>query len=105
MNVEKCRYDKTIKTCFYDGSEKSAKFIEENFSDFSYTMWTEEKLINKKFTSVKSKQLVYFCTDGDYQNIVPPNNYIIQYKMTNTSLTITDWFTEDEFKNNFKIEK
>ena len=97
--IFKSRYDRPIKTCFYDGSEESTKFIVENFRDFSYIMWTEQTV-----ERVKSKQLVYYCEDGEYQNVVPPNHYIIQYQMSVKCLTITDWLDEDEFKNNFKIE-
>ena len=101
MEIKNVRFNQDIKSCFFDGSEKSAKFIVDNFNDFQYLMWTEQ-IWSPKLTTIKAKRLVYFCTDGDYQNIVPSNVYIIQFKMANSGhLTYVDWFTQEEFDKNF----
>lgn len=100
MKVKNCQFKNPLKTCFYDGTPKSAKFIENNFEDFEYINWIDEKWVDRKLVKTKGKFLVYFNHDGEYQNVVPSNVHIVQFK---THLTITDWFTEEEFNKELEI--
>jgi len=105
MKIENCTYKGDIKSCFYDGKPETAKFIEENFSEFEYTNWTDEEWIDGKWVKKKGKFLIYFCNDGDYQNVVPNGVHIVQYdRLPAGHLTFTEWFTPEEFKNNFDIK-
>jgi len=93
MEIKNCKLKNPIKSCFYDGSKKSAEFIENNFSDF-------------EFFNARSRYLIYFCSDGEYQNTVPPNVHIVQFRVCNGHLIHTDWFTPEEFQKYFEeIEK
>lgn len=96
MMIEDCGFKNPIKSFFYDGTPKSAKFVEENFREFEYIMWTIDK--------VKSKRLIYRCSDGEYDNVVQPNVHIVQFGFSG-HITHTDWFTPEEFERYFIVNK
>ncbi len=85
---------------FYDGTETSAKEVCDTFNhEFEWVMYKEPWPSKEP----KSKQLIYHCDDGEYDNVVPPNVYIFQMDFGHT--THTEWLTEEEFKKYFEIVK
>lgn len=95
--IKHCIFSKPVISYYYDGTEESAKFVEENFSNFEYCMWKEEFWENERM------MLIYHGDDsrqGDYYNIVPPDVFIVEFKMRTI---VTDWFDTKEFEDNFIV--
>jgi len=84
-----------MSVVFYDGTKKTVDEVCEIFdTEFE---WVKEK---SGYYS-----LIYFCHDGDYQNVVPPNVYIFQMNFGSGHITHTEWLTQKEFDRYFEIVK
>ena len=95
--VQNCKLIDTIHTVFYDGTKESGMEVCNAFHEFEWTEWKEPWPSKEK----KSEKLIYHSEDGEYDNVVQNNVYIIQIWFGH--VIHTDWLTPEKFKNFFEI--